>query len=297
MSGKRRENNKNKRMRCIQAGLLAMLIFAAMGMLMMTPAQAASVPEPDQSRLSDCSLTVHAQYGTTALTGVNFQVVKVADMSVSGQNVHYTLTGNFQNAGISLDNLTASGMRTAAIGLYKVMQSSGAASRQVVTDASGNGSLAGLAAGMYLVVQPNAHSQGGRSYVTDPFLISLPLLQTSGNVSYWSYQVTADPKAGTGTGETNGSGGGESTDPESPKPSDPSGSSSSGSSSGGSGSTSNTSAEPASSGSSGSGLLNRSWPKTGDPAKLEIWGGLLLGSGLALAVMMAEKRKKSREQK
>lgn len=157
------------------------------------------VPAIDAGR--ELSLTVsyrHQHDGNTVmLHGAEFRVCRVSDLSVKYGSATYGLLADFSETGISLEGMTAAQSHDAAAKLYDVAKKKDLAMLKRTTDASGRALFTGLAPGMYLVVQPSPHKQNDRTYVSEPFLVSVPLAMPSGNGNEWQYSVTVCPKNAT----------------------------------------------------------------------------------------------------
>lgn len=120
--------------------------------------------------------------------GVSFRLYRVAEVSPYGE---YTLTGDFKDYPVSLEQSSQAGWRALAATLeaYAVWDSLTPLD-QGTTDSRGRLTFAPLAAGLYLVTGER-HSDGSYSYTPEPFLVSLPGLDGEDE---WLWNVTASPK-------------------------------------------------------------------------------------------------------
>lgn len=136
----------------------------------------------DMSR-TDCTLSI--QY---PCAGIPFRLYRVADISESG---NFTLTGNFKESKVSFVDLDSTGWGDAAATLagYAAANNLSPAKTQP-TDSNGKLTFSDLQTGLYLVTW-DKHTTGGYTYTPQPFLVSLPGLDTDGN---WIYDVNATPK-------------------------------------------------------------------------------------------------------
>ena len=164
--------------RAIQWGRL--LVCAVLACLLL-PAAASARGLIDTSE--PVSLTI--QY---PCRGAAFRLYRVAEVSPYGE---YTLTGDFKDYPVTLDQPDQAGWRALADTLE------GYAARdelqplaQGKTDENGRLTFSGLEPGLYLVTGEK-HTAGGVTYTPEPFLVSLPGLDGADN---WVYEVTASPK-------------------------------------------------------------------------------------------------------
>lgn len=135
----------------------------------------------------ESSLTVVYADSGTALTGVEFALYRVADVSPGGQ---YTLTGGFAGCPIDLND-PSSGAALAGAG-YALLNGIPPLARGT-TDNTGRVTFTGLTPGLFLVVG-SAHVQNGTILTVAPFFAALPALNYSTND--WEYSVVMTPKHG-----------------------------------------------------------------------------------------------------
>lgn len=140
----------------------------------------------------DVSLRIDYRPGGNPISNVSFSLYKVADMSV---NLDFTLTDAFQGYSVSLEDLDSAGWRRLAntLGAYvardniaKLDKGKTNEKGQLVFPQKGKS----LKPGLYLVIGERA-SRGNYTYSPEPFLVSLPNLDT---MDQWEYNVTVLPK-------------------------------------------------------------------------------------------------------
>ena len=136
----------------------------------------------------DASLTVNCTYDENPLSGVAFDLYKVADMDAYGE---FTVTDDFSGYAISLDQQTAEEWRALAqtIASYAIRDNLPVL-LQETTDSSGHAAFTGLRAGMYLVYG-HRYINGDFVYTPEPFLVSLPGLDNNDD---WLYDVETNCK-------------------------------------------------------------------------------------------------------
>ncbi len=150
---------------------------------------AADAIHPNQ----DVHLTIEYTHEKTPVVDVPFDLYYVASVNPYAE---FTLTGDFRQYPVVLDNLTAEMWKDLAetLALYaerdqlKPLDSGVTDSKGVLSFPAKEGALK---PGLYLVTARN-HAMGGYTYITEPFLLALPNLDPENNV--WDYDVTAAPK-------------------------------------------------------------------------------------------------------
>lgn len=163
--------------------LLCLLIFVQL------PVSAAGLIETSHA----CMLTIRYLDGNTPVSGAPFELYRVADISEYGE---LTLTGDFASYPVRLDGLDSSGWKTLAETL------TGYVLRDRLTPLdSGKTNADGvltfpnrrntLMPGLYLVYG-RTFSTGTYNYTTEPFLVLLPVTDTSSNT--WQFDLTVTPK-------------------------------------------------------------------------------------------------------
>lgn len=174
---------RNKRAVCL---LLALLIAAA---LLPARASAAGLIEPGRA----ATLTVRFFHGGAPVAGAPFALYRVADVSAYGE---FTLTGDFKNDPVRLDNLDSSGWRALATTLAAIVQRDGR--RPFDSGKTGQNGLLkfpnqqkSLPTGLYLLLGETFES-GKYTYTVQPSLICLPCADDASNT--WNYDAVLEPK-------------------------------------------------------------------------------------------------------
>ena len=185
------------------AGLLLCLLM----LVAVLPERAYAIDPIDLER--ETTLTVWFHDEDKNLPGVRFDLYRVAD---SGRFAEFTLTGEFSEYPVVINDLDAAGWKAAAETLAGYVQ------RDKVTPLDSGttgedgkvtfptGEEIKLMPGLYLVVGA-VRSIGGYRYMPQPLLISLP--NRVAEEHQWSYDVTTSPKYE--RKPTGGGGPGEST--------------------------------------------------------------------------------------
>ena len=120
--------------------------------------------------------------------GIEFQIYYVAEVSAYGE---YTLTGDFRDDPVTLDQPDQAGWRALAAALDGyVARDQRQPLAKGTTDSSGKVVFNGLERGLYLVTWQK-HTTGGYTYTPEPFLVGVPGLDAADD---WIYDVTAAPK-------------------------------------------------------------------------------------------------------
>lgn len=140
----------------------------------------------------DLSLTIDYRPGDNPLPDVGFSVYKVADMSADPK---FALTDTFSPCTVSLKDLDSAGWKRLAntLGAYVARDKLPELDRATTKEQGQltfpqEGQI--LEPGLYLVLGEET-SQGNYTYSPEPFLISLPNLNTE---DQWEYDVTVVPK-------------------------------------------------------------------------------------------------------
>lgn len=173
---------KNKR---ICAGVLALLCI----LLFPVPVFAAGAIDPAK----DVSLTISYQHEDTPVSDVPFQLYCVAEID---QYAEFTLTGDFKDYPVRVNGLDSDAWRALAETLAGYVQRDGLIPLDSgKTDRSGlvvfPNQQQRLSPGLYLVTAEPI-TIDGYTYVTEPFLVSLPNLDKSSDT--WQYDVSVAPK-------------------------------------------------------------------------------------------------------
>lgn len=121
-------------------------------------------------------------------TGAKFRIYRVADVSEYGE---YTLTPEFEDYAVDLEQKDQSGWRALASTLGGYVERDGKAAQDTkTTDADGKAYFKELSAGLYLVLGDRAEDDTYK-YEAEASLIALPDLDEG---DQWVYDVTASPK-------------------------------------------------------------------------------------------------------
>lgn len=167
------------------------------------------------------SLTIEYKIQDKPVSKIGFNLFRVADVSGDGE---YTLSGDFKNYSVSLENLNSNDKLTDLANTLETYAQrdklSPVASGE--TNSSGILNFTGQKTGLYLVTG-NKHTLNGDVYTIQPFIVSMPSKNVDGT---WNYAVIVEPKhskEGSSTpGGPSGGGPGNPSDPN--NPSTPSGS-------------------------------------------------------------------------
>ena len=151
----------------------------------------------------DLSLTIafiaHNDGDNTPVSGAEFSVCKVADLSCTNGNAEYKLLPEYISLAKIVDGrddtfngITASESLNLAGGLVSKTKKY---DRSAVTDKEGVCVFKDLEQGMYLVRETNKTGISAKYSTVEPYLISLPLgYATTTNGNYWQYDVLSEPK-------------------------------------------------------------------------------------------------------
>ena len=167
------------------------LLLCMICIFMLLPVKVFAADAIDGDR--DVNLTIKYTHNQTPISGVQFDLYRVAD---ANEYAEFTLAGDFKNYPVQVNGLSTEEWKTLAETL------SAYASRDKLTPldsgkTDSNGTLSfpnqqtSLKVGLYLVIGRQL-SQDGYTYTTEPFLVSLPNLDTQSDT--WTYDVTVTPK-------------------------------------------------------------------------------------------------------
>ena len=167
--------------------IISRLILCLMVLCLSLPVRALAANAPDLSR--KCDLTIHYQYDTCPLTGAEFALWQVGELSGEGT---LTLTGAYAHYPVDLNGLTAAQLNDAAATLYSYISLDSLPPQYTVaTGEDGTVMLADIPWGVYLMYTPPIEDEEARlRYVTQPQLVILPHNTGSG----WDYAITVLPK-------------------------------------------------------------------------------------------------------
>ena len=135
-----------------------------------------------------CAMTLTMEAGEEPIGGFPFRLYYVASVNAQGK---FTPEGRFQNYPVELNGLTTQQFADLAQTLDAYARQDGLTPLKTgTTGASGSLFFDALDTGLYLV-GGSAAVLDGKSIATDPFLVSLPSLDGSGN---WAYKLILSPK-------------------------------------------------------------------------------------------------------
>ena len=121
------------------------------------------------------------------ITGGVFRLYRVGEAAIRDNNLCFDLTDDFAGSGVSLDDLSQSGL-AAALADYAAAHDLPCAEQ--TADAQGRAAFENVACGLYLIMQKAPESDYGYERMT-AFLVSMPM---AGDTADWTYSVTARPK-------------------------------------------------------------------------------------------------------
>lgn len=133
----------------------------------------------------ETSLSVYFGKDGIGFSGVEFRVYRVAEVS---ETVQFTLTGDFTDYPVTVNNLDSSGWRALAQTLDGYVARDGLAYLQAAgTGTDGYAKFSALPAGLYLVVG-DRFREDSLTYTPEPFLICLPNMDSEADA--WDYDPT-----------------------------------------------------------------------------------------------------------
>ena len=193
--------SKNHRRRKNGAGavivILSLMIIGVSTFSQNVSAEALNSDLPDIDDKQSLFLTIEYVYnGEKIVSGVEFEICKVADLTVNNRTAKYSFADVFKDFGSFPDQLTAGASADLAKSLYKTIKEKGISTLTGNTDTNGQVRFTGLSPGMYLVAQVSEKEDSGKNYWSDPFLASVPqaVIGDSSGVTEWRYDVVAQPK-------------------------------------------------------------------------------------------------------
>ena len=134
------------------------------------------------------SLSVHFGENEIGFSEVAFSIYRVADISEDGT---YTLTGDFAQYPVRMENLDSSGWRALAQTLDAYAARDEIASLMTrQTGPDGSFQISGLSTGLYLI-SGGQYMDGDIVYTPEPMLVSIPGLAADGG---WNYSVEVSCK-------------------------------------------------------------------------------------------------------
>lgn len=171
----------------ITSAVMCLLLGAA---LIASSVVAASALEADLNR--EIGIAVKYEYNDIPISGVRFDLYKIADMTSDGQ---LKVRPDFAKYKISYDNLTPEKMKTLSDTLCAYIMRDGIAPiSSAVTNENGYAvfrSETKQTAGLYLVIGEKK-TIGKNIYTPETLMISMPTLDTDGKTHL--YKITAIPK-------------------------------------------------------------------------------------------------------
>ena len=154
--------------------LMALLMLSGFG----TTAFAHEMVDTDR----ETSLTVYFGKDGADFDGAEFRLYRVAEVS---ETVRFTLTGDFADYPVAVNDLDSSGWRALAQTLDAYVMRDGLKPLQAgKTGEDGRVRFDGMPTGLYLVVG-EPWRNGGYTYTPEPFLVSLP--NPDGESDGWIY--------------------------------------------------------------------------------------------------------------
>jgi len=136
----------------------------------------------------ECALTVNFYDSGAPIAGFPFAIYRVADVDAQGS---FTLAGDFQKYPVQLNGLTQEQYADLARTLDAYARQDGLTPLETMqTRSTGSAYFENLRTGLYLVAGSSAVING-KSFTTDPFLVSLPSQDAGGTLVY---EVITQPK-------------------------------------------------------------------------------------------------------
>lgn len=167
------------------------------------------MPPLEEERKGTLSASLSYKNGKgekVAIQGVTLEVFRVAELEViNGGSSKYTLTSDFAGSEIELEGISASESNKAAKTMKAIVLEKELKGQAAVTDANGKVVFQNLEPGMYLVMQTANEDTVPEYTEMDPYLVSVPLGETSDGGNTWKYEVNTVPKAEIGRKPREGS--------------------------------------------------------------------------------------------
>lgn len=136
---------------------------------------------------ADVSLEIKYKYEDINISGAEFKLYKVADVS---SDVYYTVTEQFSKYAVSFSDMRSDGGRALAQTLKAYADRDDITPFATgVTDKDGVTKFPGLKTGLYLAAS-DTYKYNGYNYTPEPFLVCLPNYEDE----KWVNDVTASPK-------------------------------------------------------------------------------------------------------
>lgn len=159
-------------------------IMSLMIVLLLHSSQTTALARQAIDPAREASLTICFNSGSGGLGEVEFRLYRVADIS---EAAHFTLTGDFAEYPVAVNNLDSSGWRALAQTLNGyVSRDSIEPLQSAVTGNDGKVIFDPLPAGLYLAIGSRCRD-GNAVYTPEPFLVSLPNLDEE--TDEWIYDA------------------------------------------------------------------------------------------------------------
>lgn len=135
------------------------------------------------------SLTIAYKIKNNPVSGVTFNLFRVADVSLDGK---YSLSGDFRDYSVSLENLNNNDKLTDLATTLSTYAERDKLKPTAYGETNSNGILefSDYKTGLYLVTGAN-HTLDGEVYTIQPFVVSMPSKDLNGT---WRYAVSVEPK-------------------------------------------------------------------------------------------------------
>lgn len=162
------------------------VFLAALLLVFSLSVPALALPSIDESRSGSVTINMSG----TASSGIKFTLYKVAALT---GNPSYTLTPDFVNSGLQLEQLSTAPTHTVEANakmLESYVSKNNISGTTLSTDVNGSVQFSRLSLGYYLFVPDNDPTSPAS--ICDPFLCPVPMQSTDG--SSWIYEITAYTK-------------------------------------------------------------------------------------------------------
>lgn len=165
-----------------------MYVLCLLSVIMLFPAKAFAREPIDLTKTA--SLTIHFESEDGNVSGVNFKMYKVAEIS---EFCDFTPIGQFAEYPVSFENQTTDSWRKLATTLYSYVVNDQDAEPDIIasTDEEGNIKLENMELGLYLVLG-ESFNRWRLDYVVEPFLVNLPGIMEDNDT--WLFDVTSNVK-------------------------------------------------------------------------------------------------------
>ena len=164
-------------------GTLLLVVLLGVSCMAMTAVASENIETGHQG-----SLSVQFEENGIGFADVAFSIYRVADISADGT---YTLTGDFAQYPVRMEDLDSSGWRALAQTLDAYIARDGIVPLITQkTEQNGRFQLTRLSTGLYLIIGEQ-YVNGNSIYTPEPMLVSIPRLATDGT---WAYDVDVSCK-------------------------------------------------------------------------------------------------------